>query len=290
MIARQKVLLKLIKNEGGQCSKLRLVKLAFLLRKESKNLPGTALYEFLPYHFGPFSFTLYHDVASLESQGILAANHDGLALTSAASSEIDRLDRGVNTAVDWISARYRAVATERLVDDVYGRFPWYTLNSKNAQKRRVQRPDGSPAIYTVGYEKLMLDGLLNLLLRKGIRRLVDVRNNPVARRFGFHKSTLQRHCADVGIDYLHLPELGIISAWRESLETADSYERLFQRYEREILPVQSDRLRELAARMSAEPCAIMCMEADHAFCHRSRLGRRLAEMTGLPVCELREPA
>ena len=38
----------------------------------------------------------------------------------------------------------------------------------------------------------MVNALLDLLLRKGIRRLVDVRCNPVARRYGYHKATLCR--------------------------------------------------------------------------------------------------
>lgn len=80
-----------------------------------------------------------------------------------------------------------------MVANVYREFPWYTLNSKNAARRAASAPVASPAVYTVGYEGLMLDGLLDLLLRVGIKRLIDVRCNPVARRFGFHKSTLDRH-------------------------------------------------------------------------------------------------
>ena len=34
----------------------------------------------------------------------------------------------------------------------------------------------------------MLDGLLDILLKAGVKKLIDVRCNPVARRFGFTRA------------------------------------------------------------------------------------------------------
>ena len=71
MIHRQRALIRLIANEGGKVSKLRLVKLSFLLRKNSKGMPKSNLYEFVPYHFGPYSFTLNYELRVMERNGLL---------------------------------------------------------------------------------------------------------------------------------------------------------------------------------------------------------------------------
>ena len=68
-----------------------------------------------------------------------------------------------------------------MVDSVYASHPWFTLNSDATHKRAATRPAVKPAVYTVGYEGIMVDALLDLLLRKGIQRLLDVRCNPIAR-------------------------------------------------------------------------------------------------------------
>ncbi|NJM48439.1 MAG: DUF488 domain-containing protein [Alkalinema sp. RU_4_3] len=71
---------------------------------------------------------------------------------------------------------------------------------------------------------------MNLLLESGISRLIDVRFNPISRRFGFHRSTLGRLCGFLGIDYQHLPELGIPGSEREDLGASSQYESLFSNY------------------------------------------------------------
>jgi uncharacterized protein (DUF488 family) len=176
-----------------------------------------------------------------------------------------------------------------LISDVYRRFPWFTAAARNTKRRAAVIPTANNAVYAIGYEGLMLDGLLDMLLRAGIKQLVDVRCNPVARRFGFHKSTLERHCKDAGLTYLHLPELGIPSSWRQELVDSAAYERLFIRYETEILPIKAEWI-EIACRLVREtPSAFMCLEADARCCHRTRLARVVAERTGLPLKELRCP-
>ena len=116
-----------------------------------------------------------------------------------------------------------------MVDAVYRKYPWFTMNSDVLQKRTVKRPKAEPAVYTkIGYEGLMVDSLLDILLRKGISRLVDVRCNPIARRYGFHRSTLMGLCADLGIEYVHVASLGVPSAWRVNLSDSESGESLFR--------------------------------------------------------------
>ena len=103
--------------------------------------------------------------------------------------------------------------------------------------------------------------------------IVDVRRNPVARRYGFHKSSLSRLCSKVNIEYVHVPELGIPSDLRQNLDCQAAYDRLFEQYERELLPQAQaqEALCRLAQLLSSKPTALMCMEAEPTMCHRSRV-------------------
>jgi uncharacterized protein (DUF488 family) len=286
MFSRQRAILRLLENEGGTASRLRLVKLAFLLSREM-NAPKTGVYEFLPYRRGPFSFTLYHDLRTLGSDGwLIEAEHD-IKVAQAPDLETAFLDRPFLDMIDGVSQRYRSMSTSAVVDRVYANHPWFTMNSEAVHKRAVTRPAAVPAVYTIGYEGIMVDGLLDLLLRAGIQRLIDVRCNPIARRYGFHKTTLKRLCEDVDVEYLHIPSLGIPSAWRADLDDPASYQRLFFRYEQEILPAQQPSVANVAKLLAEKPSAVMCMEADHTCCHRSRLAAMVSRKTALAVKELR---
>jgi uncharacterized protein (DUF488 family) len=287
MITRQRTLLRLLQMEKGKVSKLRLFKLAFLFAKEESETPSSALYEFLPYQFGPYSFTLNHDLRSLEREGWLRVLGTEICAVRALDAETAKLDGRLARSIANIVTRYESASTDDLIADVYRRFPWYTAAARNQKRRRATIPTADCAVYGVGYEGMMLDGLLDLLLQAGIKQLIDVRCNPVARRFGFHRSTLERHCKDVGLSYVHLPELGIPSGWRQELDDMEAYERLFMRYEGEILPSNEAHV-EIACRLvTASPSAFMCLEADAKCCHRTRLARVVADRTGLPMRELR---
>lgn len=287
MINRQRALIRLISNENGCITKLRLVKLSFLLQATVEELPRPSLYEFVPYHHGPYSFTLTHELQAVERDGWVKISDSEVQLLRSADAETAKLEYGFAKEIDTLSRRFRNVTTSTLVSRVYSDYPWYTAKAKNTTLRKVEVPVAKPTIFTVGYEGLMLDGLLDLLLRNGVRRLIDVRRNPVARRFGFHKSTMQRHCGDVGISYTHVPELGVPSERRMDLDDPKAYTRLFDYYEKAILPAQQAALETVSSMIRNEPSALMCMEADVACCHRSRLATAVAKMTNLQIKELR---
>ena len=142
-------------------------------------------------------------------------------------------------------------------------------------------------MFTAGYESLSVDAFLNLLVESGIERLIDVRQNPVARRFGFHKSTLSRLLGHLKIEYVHVPELGIPSSFRQDLDSYEDYDRLFKRYEAATLSSEKPAISNVARLVSERPSVLVCMEADPKYCHRSRLATRVAAATSLPVTHLR---
>jgi uncharacterized protein (DUF488 family) len=286
MFSRQRAILRLIKNEGGTVERLRLVKLAFLMSREG-TAPPPALYSFVPFKRGPFSFTLYHELATLGRIGWIEESGHNVILKEASDLETAFLDRDFLTLIDDLTERYRSTSTSLLVQSVYREYPWFTLNSEAIDKRTAIRPTAQNAFYTVGYEGWMVDALLDRLLRVGIKRLIDVRRNPIARRYGFHRVTLCRLCKDVGIDYAHFPSLGVPSAWRSDLSDDSSYERLFERYMNEIVPRQLTVIDEISRMVKEMPSALMCMEAQHDRCHRSRLSQVVSRQSSLPVTELR---
>jgi uncharacterized protein (DUF488 family) len=74
---------------------------------------------------------------------------------------------------------------------------------------------------------------------------------------------------------------------RRHIETANDYATLFADYERH-LDLVGDAVRHLAGLVEDKPTVLVCVEADPDRCHRSRLARRAAAITGLPVRDLGE--
>lgn len=286
MITRQKILLSFLTHSSGKVSRLNLVKWAFLFAREAETKHLATFYQFLPYRFGPFSFTMYHELDHLISQGMIRAisEHELLMTSDIASIGVEP---ALNQQVDLIHQRYGNLSTSKLIDMVYSQYPWFTLNSDVRERRQVVRPFNRPSVYTAGYEGFQIDGFLNLLLESGIHQIIDVRSNPVSRRYGFHKSSLSRLCNKLGISYIHKPEVGIPASWRNNLNVPADYQRIFDRYESELLPTQIEAISDISRLLSDTPTALVCQEADPAACHRSRLARNISSITGLEILDLR---
>ncbi len=287
---RQKILLALARACGGSVSRLQLVKLGFVLAHETSSQGGDTFYNFVPYKFGPYSFTLVRDVDILATLGLVTAPDEHTwALTPAGTATAATVTGAVAGDVQAIGRRWKDCRVSDLVDHVYTRHPWFTVNAQRVDRRREQRPSGQIAVHTIGYEGLSLEGLLDLLLRAGIQRLIDVRANPVSRRFGFHKSTLARHCGHVAIEYVHVPELGIPSEARSELQGDADRARLFDGYRDTTLKSGQGAVTRVANMMTEGPTALLCQESDPSRCHRAHLARAVATQAMLPVVDLGWP-
>lgn len=274
----------MIEQAGRPVTHLEMTKWAFLLAHETRSHGGTAFYQFLPYQRGPFSFCLYREIGGLERDGYLVDEDKAWRLVEDVERPTGELPRPVRDDAARVVQRFRDKTSDALMDYVYQRFPWYTVNSSIRKSR--PRPVGSVAASTVGYEGWLVDGFLDLLLRAGMQRLIDVRSNPVARRYGFHKRTLHHLCGKVRIDYAHFPQLGIPSDLREGVDTADQHTALLARYEDDILPREAKAVEQVAELMKDRPSVLMCMEGAPAMCHRSRLAKVISCATGLPLRDL----
>ncbi len=289
MLRRQRTILRLFSTAECPVPATRLQKYVFLLRHETFLGRDSAFYDFLPYKYGPYSFAAQREVEALTAYGYLAPSGSSLALTPLGAREAVNVDSDTTRAVLTIVSKYGKIGLQPLLKDVYARYPWYARNSElqelipNGAKESKKVP---VAVYTIGYEGRSVDGFLNKLLHSGIRRIVDVRANPVSMKYGFAKSSLSGLAAKLGIGYVHCPELGISSNRRKQAQTATDFLKLLNYYESRILPAQDDDAAKVAELMKAMPSVLLCMEREAVNCHRGRLAKRISALNKLDVVHL----
>ncbi len=293
MLKRQKILLALLSQVRRPMSPITFVKLVFLLRHETNVSRELPFYDFVPYKYGPFSFTLYRELTSLRRDRYVTPDEECVALcentATLSKQRAAELPTTIHQAIDRVLCRYGRQKQSALLKDVYARYPWYARRSELAELRpnvskcsnKVRR-----AVNTSGYEGKSVESFLGSLIKRGIELTIDVRANPVSRRYGFSKRRFSDISNRLGLRYLHMPTLGIPSAYRVGLVNLEAYRRLLERYEREILPNVSDELDELGDVMRSTPAVLMCVEKDIRCCHRSRLAEEVSRRTGLEVKHL----
>jgi hypothetical protein len=293
MLSRQKALLTLLSNVDGQLTRLSFVKLVFLLRQEYPVADELAFYDFVPYKYGPFSFTLYHEMDVLAEQGYSIWGDDCVALAPGARDTAGplsaELPETVVSAVRSICERFHQLGQWDLVGEVYRRYPWYASRSElrgfNASQSSPSTP-GEVAVYTVGYAGKSVDAFFDNLLAKGICAIIDVRANPVSRKYGFSRKSLGGIACKLGMDYVHEGEVGIPSALRRHIDSDAALDALLDTYEREILPKKGRAVERVSQLVHQKPSAMMCAEEDARHCHRGRLASLVSVMTGLEVVHL----
>ncbi len=289
---RQKLLLSLLKTIGGEAKSTDFQKLLFLFTKEHEEEPS---YEFVPYRFGCFSFTSYADKRKLIERGYLE-DCDSWKI----QKEGPAPGHKQRQSLFQLREKYEGKRGTDLINEVYSRFPETAWRSEivdsvikdQSLKRRIKRAKPTrkgPGLATIGYEGKSLEKYLNLLLEDGVTILCDVRKNPLSRKYGFSKGALSSSCEGVGIQYRHLPELGIPSERRQELKTQKDYDDLFELYERNDLPKQSEALKRIASWVeSGERVALTCYEHEPEQCHRHCVAEAVEqEVEGiLDLCHL----
>ncbi len=264
-------------------------KYVFLLRQETFLRRDSTFYDFLPYKYGPYSFAAQREIEALTAYGYLALSGSSLSLTTLGRREAMTVDSDTGRAVLAIVTKYGKMGLKPLLKDVYARYPWYARNSELQElvPDEAKKPKKAPvAVYTIGYEGRSVDGFLDKLLHSGIRRIVDVRANPVSMKYGFAKSSLSGLAAKLGVGYVHCPELGIPSNRRKEAQSNTDFLKLFNYYESQILPAQEDHSIKVAALMTAMPSVLLCMEREAVNCHRGRLANCISALNKLDVIHL----
>jgi len=290
---RQRLLLFLLEQAGGSLSRLDLQKLLFLYVKES----GTKHYAFVPYRFGCYSFLAADDLDLLHKRDWVSLSDKEVTLKRSLRGQgwaVNSEER--QTVRRWLS-RHSKRGTA-LIRDVYRRYPWYAI--QNEIKEDILNPDelervrqanssetqSEQTLFTLGYEGIHFEEFINKLIRNHVKLLCDVRRNPLSRKFGFSQRGLAALLPKMGIQYQHLPELGIESESRKQLNTMSDYEALFAKY-RETLPDRMSGLNRVMEMLDQQKrIALTCFEKEPHCCHRHCVSDFLAGRHGLSVVHL----
>jgi uncharacterized protein (DUF488 family) len=122
---------------------------------------------------------------------------------------------------------------------------------------------------SIGYERYRDNSdFAQRLADAGVERLVDVRELPISRRRGYHKTALGDVLRTVGIEYVHIKALGNPKPFRDLYKSgrAEEGRRL---YERHLLTEGRDALDDLVPLLRDKRTALMCVEHDPSVCHRT---------------------
>lgn len=276
MLYRQKILLSLIEVFGGNLTKTDLMKLLFLFCKDR----GVDHYEFFPYQYGAFSFMSYYDKRKLIQRNLLVDTDRFIIsspksfITSLRTDDQIALRKFVETVGD--------LRGRDLIHKTYLEYPKYATRSEIAvellstdELRRVQSERikiQAEGLFTIGYEGITIDGYLDRLLKRDIQLVIDVRKNPISRKYGFSRRQLQEYLTKVEISYIHEPSLGVASHLRKSSQVPQDYSTLFEHYSQVILPDNKPVIDKIIeATKKHKRVALTCFEADPQMCHRHKI-------------------
>ena len=281
MFYRRKIILALLQLFDGQLDKIRLQKLLFLFA----NKQAKAEYDFIPYKFGCYSYSANADMTAMVTRGFL--NEDEKTFEKKDKTDyLKQLKPADLKLLQEVKTNYGKMSATALMKHTYINFPFYATRSEAAEniltkdeleKVTKAKPKGKKTVlFTIGYEGISLEEYLVRLLKNDIKVLVDVRNNPLSMKYGFSKSQLKKYCASLGIDYVHIPEVGIQSEQRQELNTQSDYDKLFAVYRKNNLSKTTNSQNEILKLLKEHKrIALTCFEANICQCHRKHLAEAI---------------
>jgi uncharacterized protein (DUF488 family) len=140
-----------------------------------------------------------------------------------------------------------------------------------------QHPSVAPRIYSVGYEGLDLAALVDHLKAARVKKVVDVRLNPISRMKGLSRKSLSAALEGAGIAYVHEKELGNPPENRNSFRSGDGGEG--RRFMRERLGNGSGpALHRLVEDAREQRIAVLCVEREQNRCHRQVITEMAQEL------------
>lgn len=277
MYYRRKLLLALIEAFDNKLDKLSLQKLLMLVSKQQQK-PD---FHFVPYKYGCYSFQANADLQTMTKYNQVALQNNDWVKTDT-DKYLLSLKEQDRQAVRYVKQMYGTKTTDELIRITYVKYPQLAINSIIAKdkltpeeyKKVIEaKPQLNKTIlFTIGYEGVSLEEYLNKLIANDIKVLCDVRKNSYSMKFGFSKLQLQTACRGVGIEYTHIPQLGIDSDKRQELKTQSDYDKLFSLYRIDILSKTKDYQDNLLDLLTKHKrIALTCFEANIHQCHRKHL-------------------
>lgn len=277
MYYRRKILLALLEAFDNKLDKISLQKLLMLVSKQQLK-PD---YHFVPYKYGCYSFQATADLQTMTKYNQVALESNDWVKTDA-EHYLATLKEHDRQAIRYIKQMYGNKTSEELIRITYLKYPQLAINSVVAKElltpeeyRKVSEARtqlNRTILFTIGYEGVSLEEYINKLIVNDVKVLCDVRKNSYSMKFGFSKSQLQAACNGVGIEFVHIPQLGIDSDKRQELNTQADYDKLFSQYRADVLTqtlAYQDKLMDLLTKHKR--IALTCFEANICQCHRTHL-------------------
>ena len=281
---RRKIIFGLLQLFDGQLDKIRLQKLLFLV----VNKQAKSEYDFIPYKFGCYSISANADLTAMVKRGFLEEDEK----TFRKRDPIDYLSQLKPHDISLlheVKVSYGAMHATALMKHTYIHFPFYAIRSEAAENILTKEElhavsaakprSDKTVLFTIGYEGISLEEYLVRLVKHDVKVLVDVRNNPMSMKFGFSKSQLTKFCASLGIEYVHMPEVGIKGDQRQELNTQSDYDKLFASYRINNLKQTTSAQHEILKLLKQhQRIALTCFEANICQCHRKHLAEAIENL------------
>ncbi len=287
---RQRFLLAALLLFGKKLTVTNLQKLIFLTQEES----DCHYFDFLPYRFGCYSFQLQADIEVLEKQQWLSIHDNQIELRT---SELEGLVKNYGKPIEkFLASDASSLRGDNLIGYIYKNFPFYAINSEIAERvldnQEVQKirqlkqslsSNEGQTLFTVGYEGISFEAYINKLLQADVKLLCDVRKNPYSRKLGFSINSLSTILPKIGIAYIHLPELGIVSEKRKGLSVHRNYENLFNDYRTALSNSDKKQSLQYIIELLSEHkrIALTCFEHKPSECHRHCISDYLCDNFGI---------
>ena len=286
MYYRRKILLSLLQLFNSNLDKISLQKLLFLVARNQEQVS----FHFVPYKFGCFSFQANADLHTLEKYNLVSESEKNWRKIDEKDyfAELKLIDQA---AIRTVKSQFGKLNKDELIKLTYKKYPYFAINStiaesvlspEETEKIDKQRPSKDETIlYTIGYEGITLEQYLNKLIINDIKVVCDVRKNSLSMKYGFSKNQLKNACNGVGIEFIHIPEVGIKSDKRQQLKTQADYNKLFTFYRRDVLANQITEQMEIFQLLKTKKRIVLtCFEANIYQCHRKYLADAIVKLPG----------
>lgn len=285
---RRKIILALLEMFDGQLTAKSFQKYLFLFtRKQEKKA-----YDFIPYRYGCFSYQANQDLATMQKYGYIeiAEHISGRYIKIKQSGDYFGLLSSVDRHfLHEVKVNFGELNQQELIKYTYQKYPYYATKSAIAHKllnteeleaiEKQKRSFTGTQLFSIGYEGITLETYINKLIINDVHVLCDVRKNAFSQKYGFSKSQLKKACEGVGIEYVHIPELGIVSDKRKELNTQKDYDKLFQEYEQTSLKQNHVALLKVRDLLKTKKrVAVTCFEKNPEQCHRTRVANALLKL------------
>ncbi|HEU5165072.1 MAG TPA: DUF488 domain-containing protein [Chitinophagaceae bacterium] len=285
MFYRRKLILALLQVFGGKLPQINLYKLLLIISKQQQKPE----YDFVPYMYGCYSFSLNADLETMIKKNMVRQEIDKSIHKGGNKNYLSELKDSDKKIILSIHRNFVNSSSDDLIRYTYIHYPYTAVRSSIAKKLlsneelekvKTFKPFSQEiTLYTIGYEGISLEEYFNRLIKNDVKVLVDVRNNPLSMKFGFSKNQLKKYCEKLFIEYIHIPQVGIRSEFRQELNTQSDYDKLFADYEKNNLSQTISYQQEILNLLkSRNRIALTCFEANICMCHRKHLAEAITKL------------